>query len=128
MSDEGEEVPRREEESKAVEEAKEEEDKEDTSTVTGDNVVGTKEQIIYSPWQGDIDLNTKLGKLLWNEGITLLETKFTGQSKDVIRFLADVQNRVDKCFWHDIVTFYGKNLITQHGEIELTTIAAARGR
>ena len=112
MSDEGEAAPRREEESKAVEESKEEEkeeeDNDDASTVTGDDIVGTKKQIIYSPWQGDIDLNTKLGKSLWNEGITPLETKFTGQSKDVIRFLADVQNRVDKCFWHDIVTFMAR--------------------
>lgn len=82
--------------------------------------------IIYSPWQGDIDLSTKIGKSLWNEGIIPLENKFSGQGKDVIRFLADVQNRVDKCFWHDIITVNGKNLIKNHGEIELRALEAAR--
>jgi len=82
--------------------------------------------ILFSPWQGDLDLSTKVGKALWDEGIMPLETKFSGYGKDVIRFLADVQNRVDKCFWHNIVTFNNKSLITHHGEVSLETVHQAR--
>ena len=83
-------------------------------------------QIIYSPWQGDLDLSTKVGKLLWNEGIVPLEMKFSGQGKDVIRFLADVQNRIDKCFWHNITTLNGKSLIKNHGQIKLLQLKTRR--
>ena len=32
--------------------------------------------MIFSPWQGDIDLATKEGKTLWNEGTKALKDKF----------------------------------------------------
>ena len=48
--------------------------------------------ILISPWQGTIDLSTKTGNALWDEGIKSLETKFSGQGKDVVRFLANVRN------------------------------------
>ena len=49
-------------------------------------------RILISPWQGTIDLSTKTGKALWDEGIKPLETKFSGLGKDVVRFLANVKN------------------------------------
>ena len=55
--------------------------------------------IIISPWQGDIDLNTKQGKALWDEGITPIDVKFTDQGKDLVRFLAQVSTQVSKCYW-----------------------------
>ena len=85
--------------------------------------------IIISPWQGDIDLSTKQGKALWDEGIKPIESKFNGQGKDLVRFLALVSNQVSKCFWQDIVTVNNKNLLTQYGEItknEMETARAAR--
>ena len=53
--------------------------------------------ILLSPWDGEVDLSTKTGKCLWDEGIKPLETKFLGQGKDLPCFLADVSIRVDKC-------------------------------
>jgi hypothetical protein len=82
--------------------------------------------ILLSPWQGDIDLSTKAGKMLWDEGIRPLETKFSGYGRDLVRFLADIQNRVDKCQWTLIITFGTRNLITNYGEILKTDVQAAR--
>ena len=82
--------------------------------------------IIYSPWQGDIDLNTKHGKALWDEGIRPIESKFTGQGKDLVRFLALVANQVSKCFWQGIITVDNKNLLTQYGEIPRASVINAR--
>ena len=82
--------------------------------------------IMVSPWQGEIDLTTKQGKALWDEGIRSAETKFTGQGKDLYRFLADVANRINKCYWHDIMRVNGKELLTQHGEITIEEVKRAR--
>ena len=82
--------------------------------------------IIISPWQGDIDLNTKQGKAIWDEGITPVEEKFTGQGKDLVRFLADVSNQVSKCLWKPILTINNKYLLTQYGEITMQEVEAAR--
>jgi hypothetical protein len=81
---------------------------------------------LYSPWMGNIDLQTKAGKMLWDEGIRPLETKFTGSGRDLVRFLADVKNRVDKCQWTQILTINGKNLITQYGEISKVDVIRDR--
>ena len=82
--------------------------------------------IMVSPWQGEIDLSTKQGKALWDEGIRPTETKFTGQGKDLFRFLADVTNRVNKCYWHNILIINNKNLLTQYGEMTLEQVKQAR--
>ena len=82
--------------------------------------------ILFSPWQGDIDLNTKQGKALWDEGIRPLETKFTGYAKDLVRFLACVQNQVAKCQWNAIIIIAGKNLLKSYGEITRDQVTAAR--
>jgi hypothetical protein len=82
--------------------------------------------ILLSPWDGDIDLSTKTGKSLWDEGIKPLETKFSGLGKDLARFLADVSNRANKCKWQNILTFQGKNLLTHYGEIKLQEVQAAK--
>ena len=37
--------------------------------------------ILLSPWDGDINLSTKTGKSLWDEGIKPLENKFLGNGK-----------------------------------------------
>lgn len=81
---------------------------------------------IFSPWQAEIDLTTKAGKALWDEGIKPVENKFTGYGKDVIRFLADVKNRATKCHWTNLLQFHGRDLLTQYGEIHLTHVKAAR--
>ena len=41
-------------------------------------------QIITSPWQGELDLSNKAGKMLWNEGTCPLLNKFTGFGKDIV--------------------------------------------
>jgi hypothetical protein len=82
--------------------------------------------ILLSPWDGEIDLSTKTGKSLWNEGITPLETKFSGQGRDLVRFLASVKNRVDKCRWNDILIINGKDLLTRYGEITIVEVRQAR--
>ena len=82
--------------------------------------------IMVSPWQGEIDFSIKQGKTLWDEGIRPAETKFTGQGKDLYCFLADVANRVNKCYWHDIMRVAGKELLTQHGEITVEEVKQAR--
>ena len=83
--------------------------------------------ILISPWQGTIDLSTKTGKALWDEGIKSLETKFSGQGKDVVRFLADVHNRVDKCEWHQIITFTNdQDLLNNWGKITKEEVIQAR--
>ena len=84
-------------------------------------------RILISPWQGTIDLSTKTGKTLWDEGIKPLETKFSGLGKDVVRFLADVKNRVDKCEWMDIVTFDNdRDLLNNWGRITKEEVIEAR--
>ena len=82
--------------------------------------------ILTSPWQGDIDLSTKQGKALWDEGIKPVESKFSGLGKDLHRFLADVKNRINKCHWHSIVIVNGKSLIQSHGEVTLDQVKQAR--
>ena len=60
--------------------------------------------IIVSPWQQDIDLTTKQGSNLWNEGTRPVE-KFTGQGRDVPRFIVLVKNQVSKCYMTGIISF-----------------------
>ena len=55
-----------------------------------------------------------------------LETKFSGYGKDLVRFRTDVQNRVDKCQWTQIITFGTRNIITNYGEILKADVQAAR--
>lgn len=78
--------------------------------------------ILLSPWDGDIDLSTKTGKSLWDEGIKPLENKFSGNGRDLARFLADITNRAKKCKWQNLLTIKGKNLLTQYGEISLQDV------
>ena len=85
-------------------------------------------RIITSPWQGDLDLSTKAGKALWDEGIKPVENKFSGMGKDLVRFLADVQNRINKCRWHDIINIEGRSLVKRYGEITKEQVTGARDR
>ena len=82
--------------------------------------------ILLSPWDGDIDLSTKTGKSLWDEGIKPLENKFSGNGRDLARFLADLSNRVKKCKWQGLLTIGGKDLLTHYGEIPMTDVLAAK--
>ena len=82
--------------------------------------------ILTSPWEGDIDLTTKQGKALWDEGIKPLENKFTGKGNDVIRFLADIKNRADKCKWKSILTINHQSLLTHYGSINRDDVTTAR--
>ena len=84
--------------------------------------------ILFSPWDGDIDLSQKTGKALWDEGIRPLENKFSGNGRDLVRFLADVTNRAKKCKWQSILTISGKNLLTSYGEIHTYEVEAARAQ
>ena len=82
--------------------------------------------IIISPWQQDIDLLTKQGANLWNEGTKPAEEKFTGQGRDVPRFIALIKNQVSKCFLTEIVTINGKNLLADYGTVSLEEIKRVR--
>ena len=82
--------------------------------------------IILSPWEGEIDLNTKHGKGLWDEGIKPIEDKFTGQGKDLVRFMALVSHQVSKCRWQNVTTIGGVNLLTRYGEITRQAVIDAR--
>jgi hypothetical protein len=84
------------------------------------------QQFYLSPWDGDLDLSTKTGKALWDEGIRPLENKFSGEGRDLVRFLADVSIRVDKCKWEEILTFNGKFLLTHYGDISIIDVMTAR--
>lgn len=84
--------------------------------------------ILLSPWDGDIDLSQKTGKALWDEGIKPLENKFSGNGRDLVRFLADVNNRARKCRWLSVLTIAGKNLLTNYGEIHMSDVEAARAQ
>jgi len=87
---------------------------------------GVPTRILRSPWEGDIDLATKTGKSLWDEGIKPMEEKFMGYGKDLVRFLAQVKNRVNKCHWQGIITINNKSLITQYSEITLADVKQDR--
>lgn len=78
--------------------------------------------ILLSPWDGDIDLSSKTGKSLWDEGIKPLENKFSGNGRDLVRFLADITNRAKKCKWQTLLIIKGKNLLTQYGEITMQDV------
>ncbi len=84
------------------------------------------QMILLSPWDGDIDLSSKTGKSLWDEGIKPLENKFSGNGRDLARFLADISNRVKKCKWQVLLTFGTKDLLTNYGEISLDDVLAAK--
>ena len=78
--------------------------------------------ILLSPWDGDIDLSTRTGKSLWDEGIKPLENKFSGNGRDLARFLADVTNRAKKCKWLPLLTIRRKSLLSQYGEISMDDV------
>jgi hypothetical protein len=82
--------------------------------------------ILLSPWDGDIDLSTKAGKSLWDEGIKPLENKFSGNGRDLVRFLADITNRAKKCKWQTLLTINNKSLLTHYGEITTQEVIAAK--
>lgn len=82
--------------------------------------------IIVSPWQQDIDLTTKQGANLWNEGTKPVDDKFTGQGRDVPRFIAIVKNHVSKCYLTGITTINGKNLLADYGTLTLEEVKRVR--
>ena len=84
------------------------------------------QNILLSPWDGDIDLSNKNGKSLWDEGIKPLENKFSGAGRDLSRFLADVANRAKKCKWQTILTINNKSLLTHYGEIDIQHVEAEK--
>ena len=71
-------------------------------------------------------MNTKQGKALWDEGITPIDVKFTGQGKDLVCFLAQVSTQVSKCYWQQIITINNKSLLTHYGEISKAEVVTAR--
>ena len=83
-------------------------------------------QLIMSPWEGELNLNDKLGRGMWAEGIKPLEKKFSGYAKDLPQFLANIKTRVDKCRWRNELTFDGKYLIERYGDISLQEVIDAR--
>ena len=83
-------------------------------------------QLIMSPWEGELNLNDKLGRGMWAEGIKPLEKKFSGYAKDLPQFLANIKTRVDKCRWRNELTFDGKYLIERYGDISLQEVIDER--
>ena len=98
----------------------------DTGLATAAEAAAAPILILTSPCEGDIDLTTKQGKALWDEGIKLLENKFTGKGNDVIRFLADIKNPADKCKWKSILMINHQSLLTHYGSINRDDVTTAR--
>ncbi len=92
----------------------------------GGDALQLRSIIIVSPWQQDIDLMTKQGSSLWNEGTKPVDEKFTGQGRDVPRFIALVKNQVSKCYMTEVITFNGKNLLVDYGTVTLEEVKRAR--
>lgn len=82
--------------------------------------------ILVSPWQQDINLTTKHGSSLWNEGTKPVDEKFTGQGRDVPRFIALIKNHVSKCYLTSIIMINGKNLLSDYGTTTLEEVKRAR--
>eukprot|EP00980_Cylindrotheca_fusiformis_P001530 scaffold350_cov133-Cylindrotheca_fusiformis.AAC.1 len=80
----------------------------------------------YSPFHLELDISSKYGKSLWDEGIKPLTVLFSGKGTDLSVFMASVKQRANKCCWTDILTFNGKSLLWDYGEITVTEIIAAR--
>jgi hypothetical protein len=83
--------------------------------------------ILMSPWDGDIDLGTKVGTSLWNRGIEPCETKFSGDVKDLPQFLASFGNQADMCRkWAALLMVNNKYIPTHYGEIKESDAIAAK--
>jgi hypothetical protein len=82
--------------------------------------------IIVSPWQQDINLTTKHGSSLWNEGTKPVDEKFNGQGRDVPRFIALIKNHVSKCYLTEIIMINGKSLLSDYGTTSLEEVKRAR--
>jgi hypothetical protein len=83
-----------------------------------------------SPWEANINLTTKEGRALWDEGTKPIYTLFSGNGKDLLMFLADIKNRSKKCFWSDELLFgplgHRLNLLTEYGQITLEKVKQDR--
>jgi hypothetical protein len=97
-------------------------------TAREDDSVSTESvmMIIVSPWQQDINLTTKHGSSLWNEGTKPVDEKFTGQGRDVPRFIALIKNHVSKCYLSEIIMINGKSLLSDYGTTSLEEVKRAR--
>jgi hypothetical protein len=71
-------------------------------------------------------LTTKHGSSLWNEGTKPVDEKFTGQGRDVPRFIALIKNHVSKCYLSEIMMINGKNLLSDYGITSLDEVKRAR--
>jgi hypothetical protein len=83
---------------------------------------------VNSSHGGVINEDDKFGKTLANEASKALSTtKFDGKPKSARIFQLDLQKRSKECKWeqHEILTFNGMNLLTNHGQITLDTIERA---
>jgi len=100
----------------------------ETNPTDGGDAQNQQVVIIVSPWQQDINLATKHGSSLWNEGTKPVDEKFSGQGRDVPRFIAIIKNHVSKCYLTDIVMINGKNLLSDYGVTSLDEIKQARDK
>ena len=108
------------------------EDRDDDSMETApdgdEESTQTPVMIIVSPWQQDINLTTKHGSSLWNEGTQPVDEKLTGQGRNVPRFIALIKNHVSKCYLTEIIMINGKNLLSDYGTTSLEEVKRARDR
>ena len=105
-------------------EFKETEEEEQSSL--GEESSAESTMIIVSPWQQDINLTTKHGSSLWNEGTKPVDEKFTGQGRNVPRFIALIKNHVSKCYLTGIIMINGKNLLSDYGITSSEEVKRAR--
>lgn len=91
-----------------------------------EEIIQVPTMIIVSPWQQDINLTTKHGSSLWNEGTKPVDEKFTGQGRDVPRFIALIKNHVSKCYLTEIIMINGKSLLSDYGTTSLEEVKRAR--
>ena len=101
--------------------------------------------LITNPYEGDIDLTTKSGNTLFDDGSQALTVTFDGKPEKLHPFLSALENRSEQAGMRSIMNIQiydaagnpsrtptglplTKNILTEHGEIKQTDIDAFTAR
>jgi hypothetical protein len=91
--------------------------------------------VMISPYEGGmLDLTSKVGQSLFQEGSKPLDAKFSGKPEELFVFIADLKCHTQECYWnsaaHGIltITVNGKdlNLLDNYGQLTAANVEAAR--
>jgi hypothetical protein len=111
-------------------------------TAQGQVVAPTAVDAGLSPFDTTIDLNTKHGFALWENGSKSLPTKFTGKPEEVTTFISDLRSRAQLCRWTSELEFsipdgtvdttgnprtHTVNILDQYGQVTQAQVDTARG-